>query len=434
MSVPVPNEILSEIFLCSLPAAPAIPASHFPRPAFVKPSPTTAPLLLCGVCTQWRCVALATPKLWTSLDPRLISDPRLIHRWMQRTGKNAPLSLSLRPSGNGITTPNHMSILFPEIHRCQHLEIVGSFTPKGLPLPPSLPLETVSVTLDDDGIPSAAWFSALLSGSPQLTRLHWDGPNAMAPWAQLTYLSIHPSTPDALLGLLPQLGGVVELHIGRPRGNTAFSLFQDAVPPVVPPVVPNVTTFSIDRCAGGKYFAFCTLPQLRHLILVEAGHSPTMEEYLRNLLERSDCHLESLEIQAAGYDTFRHYIHHPAVSPSLTRLAISSLDLAHFLQAMQPQLFGTPDVFEHLPPVGGAEHREHSAGLGLLRGIDLCFTIAPSSGIGPAGTTGVAAEFIHSHLPSLTVLDLDLEVYTEDELESFSVTTSRGGFKLTTPT
>ncbi|KAK7031379.1 hypothetical protein R3P38DRAFT_2923217 [Favolaschia claudopus] len=38
-----------------------------PDSNFIKPNPSTAPLLLCRICRLWRFLALSTPKLWASL-------------------------------------------------------------------------------------------------------------------------------------------------------------------------------------------------------------------------------------------------------------------------------------------------------------------------------------------------------------------------------
>ncbi|KAF8205656.1 hypothetical protein K438DRAFT_517563 [Mycena galopus ATCC 62051] len=51
----LPLEILSEIFAYCVPDE------------FITPNLTTAPLVLCGLCRQWREVAISTPELWSSL-------------------------------------------------------------------------------------------------------------------------------------------------------------------------------------------------------------------------------------------------------------------------------------------------------------------------------------------------------------------------------
>ncbi|KAJ7143067.1 hypothetical protein C8R43DRAFT_1199574 [Mycena crocata] len=54
--VALPPEILSEIFIHCL-----------SDDAFIRPDPTTAPLILCRICRQFKEIALTTPTLWSSL-------------------------------------------------------------------------------------------------------------------------------------------------------------------------------------------------------------------------------------------------------------------------------------------------------------------------------------------------------------------------------
>jgi len=84
-----PTEILAEIFISCLPDG-----------ELVKPHPTTAPLVLCGVCRRWTEVALAAPKLWSSLhiDFDLAGQSekylQFCQMWLARS-RDTPLSLSL---------------------------------------------------------------------------------------------------------------------------------------------------------------------------------------------------------------------------------------------------------------------------------------------------------------------------------------------------
>ncbi|KAJ7177353.1 hypothetical protein C8R43DRAFT_825367, partial [Mycena crocata] len=61
----LPNEITSNIFVECL-----IWSDHTAPPR-VRPSPNKAPLLVSQICPHWRDVAVATCKLWSSLDLQL---------------------------------------------------------------------------------------------------------------------------------------------------------------------------------------------------------------------------------------------------------------------------------------------------------------------------------------------------------------------------
>ncbi|KAJ7778606.1 hypothetical protein DFH07DRAFT_730648, partial [Mycena maculata] len=94
----LPIEITSRIFILCLPAA-----------GRVKPSPSTAPLLLAQICRDWRDVALSTCEIWSSIyfdDPLDLTigwtaDPivdesrtKLLQTWLSRA-KGHPISLGL---------------------------------------------------------------------------------------------------------------------------------------------------------------------------------------------------------------------------------------------------------------------------------------------------------------------------------------------------
>ncbi|KAJ7766697.1 hypothetical protein B0H16DRAFT_1453741 [Mycena metata] len=87
--LPFPPEIIAEIFFHCLPFE------------FTIPDPTTAPLVLCGICHQYREIALSTPALWSSLSLDVSRMARskayleLLHKWIARAG-NTPLSLSFQ--------------------------------------------------------------------------------------------------------------------------------------------------------------------------------------------------------------------------------------------------------------------------------------------------------------------------------------------------
>ncbi|KAJ7766698.1 hypothetical protein B0H16DRAFT_1453742 [Mycena metata] len=87
--LPFPPEIIAEIFFHCLPFE------------FTIPDPTTAPLVLCGICHHYREIALSTPALWSSLSLDVSRMARskayleLLHKWIARA-RNTPLSLSFQ--------------------------------------------------------------------------------------------------------------------------------------------------------------------------------------------------------------------------------------------------------------------------------------------------------------------------------------------------
>ncbi|KAJ7108056.1 hypothetical protein C8R43DRAFT_189230 [Mycena crocata] len=87
----VPHDLLQEIFLACLPASYSDTSLD----------PPGAPLLLCHICGTWRAVALAFPRLWTSLHINtshvLRNQQRVaaVEQWLQRSVPFPPAFPSL---------------------------------------------------------------------------------------------------------------------------------------------------------------------------------------------------------------------------------------------------------------------------------------------------------------------------------------------------
>jgi hypothetical protein len=221
-----------------------------------------------------------------------------------------------------------------------------------------------------------------------------------------------------LESVLPQLTNVTDLHLiypehAHPSLNPQISEAFDT-PPLVPFILPAVTTFSVQH--DDQLLNFVTLPALQHLVLAKCWLIYQGDE-LHALLKRSECQLKSLELQSAGSYHLHYYFRNPAICGSVTRLAISSQDLARFFSRLEEVSPGT------LP-----------LRLCCLREVDLCFRIDDLDYFAPDETTGALASLLLSYLPSLARLELDLEIFTEAEMESHRVSTTLGEFTLIRPT
>jgi hypothetical protein len=90
----LPREILAEIFSLCVPKMASEEAQMLT---------SDAPLLLCLVCSTWRELALATPKIWTTVgivicrrhrDSDVSAAAHIITTWLKRSGA-LPLTLRL---------------------------------------------------------------------------------------------------------------------------------------------------------------------------------------------------------------------------------------------------------------------------------------------------------------------------------------------------
>lgn len=145
----IPNEVLVEIFLHSLPED-----YRFSR--------KLAPLVLCWVCQSWRHLVFSNPKLWKRLSfwapptcrrDRLCYPTRLVNRWLSHS-QTLPLRLFFEPG----MTRNHLKtfvelVLLEYYAQCQHLELsVSTLSARGLinfiNLPPGSLCSLESLVLD----------------------------------------------------------------------------------------------------------------------------------------------------------------------------------------------------------------------------------------------------------------------------------------------
>ncbi|KAJ7833192.1 hypothetical protein B0H13DRAFT_2370542 [Mycena leptocephala] len=286
--------------------------------------------------------------------------------------------------------------------------MVDWFIPHFFPpqLSSAITLESLSVTVGPSvlGWPSprdhaASWISQFLAHAPRLARLHWEGPDILAPWAQLTHLSWHidladPRHFEQTLDLLSNL-----IHL---RLQLCIDRYRQFKTPTSLHILPNVTTYSFS--GDTAVTRFLILPKLRHFILIWS-HTTAPNDF-DLFLERSQCAIQSLELWQHHFSRIpATLLNHPAIAPSLTRLLISSHDLNEFFCELDRSNPGM------LPPR-----------LALLRDVDRCFRIEKLPGIDEDETSGVLALIIHAQLPMLAQLELDdreiSSVSTAPELES----------------
>ncbi|KAJ7057567.1 hypothetical protein C8F01DRAFT_1306297 [Mycena amicta] len=167
-SAKIPPEIVTEIFVCCLPASPA------------SPSPRAAPLLLSQICARWRDIALDTPELWSNivLKDDLKASVDILSLWSARA-RTIPLTFSLETQ-NGELGPD---MLVAAMENSEHWRSVDLYLPlpsyavlssvSGVPLPH---LRHLSLRVPSDGGSSNPDLEPLprldLSGASQLRELH----------------------------------------------------------------------------------------------------------------------------------------------------------------------------------------------------------------------------------------------------------------------
>ncbi|KAJ6507937.1 hypothetical protein C8R47DRAFT_62724 [Mycena vitilis] len=304
----IPPEVLSAIFVHCLPR----------DTAFIEASVTRCPLLLTQISSNWRCVALATPSLWTSLAVNLsttscIPNMALIKAWLERSGSR-PLSFHIAESiqkdfydGEIITSAAVLELYAPHYNRWQNirLEYVDwrietgfSKLPRGMP-PQSL--ESLHLARDF-WQPNEYEQLSLMISAPRLRNCTWisntDLGTFQAPFPQLATLFLErPVIAEDFRYILEE---------GVNIKSCQFFVLASAGSSLSPPAAPSVLRHnlcSLDLTADlfGRLFDQLELPRLTHLSLRRFDIVPhpapawPHEEFM-SLLTRSKCSLESISL------------------------------------------------------------------------------------------------------------------------------------------
>ncbi|KAJ7908909.1 hypothetical protein B0H13DRAFT_2495475 [Mycena leptocephala] len=228
----LPPELLSEIFIHCLPTEED---EYLP----VTPNPKTAPLLLCGICRQWREVALTTPSLWSSISfsselaysQSGIEYVEFCRRWLSRA-KDTPLSLCLEAFVLKNSIRSLLKIIGPLWQQWRDVEIsLGVDFPKLLSLPQDgeYPfLETLSLDLPRSELPLS------FVRAPKLRDVRFGvcTPQVQIPWHQITRFQTNHIEISQCLAILRNAPDLVDAefriqsYISSELPNTIFQLNQ----------------------------------------------------------------------------------------------------------------------------------------------------------------------------------------------------------------
>ncbi|KAF8638645.1 hypothetical protein AX17_002048 [Amanita inopinata Kibby_2008] len=297
-------EIWAEIFSLCL-----------PRTKFVRPSPYDAPLLLCGVCAEWREIALATPQLWSSLAVRISYPshltPVFVQDWIDRSGM-LPLSLSLEtsalcPRSAEGTLDKTVAVLFSYASRWLNVSFTLS-APIGNALPT---LDNAPLLREFSLHPSPLSknrFAIPFNMAPHLRRLKWTPCwDLLAvrgiPWKRLTHLTLERGL--SLLGCLDALRLCPKL-VECGLSATLIQHLSTLSPPLQHHHLRRLRITADEHL--GRFFDSLTLPHLEQLEVdlddeyvydVSTGQARQVDPlhpHLTNFLARSGCRLWALTL------------------------------------------------------------------------------------------------------------------------------------------
>ncbi|KZP28627.1 hypothetical protein FIBSPDRAFT_245318 [Athelia psychrophila] len=320
----IPTEILIEIFSYLKPGV---------RDLNTTPAQGGS-LLPTHVCQQWRQVALSTPTLWNHISACVDASQRntrlmleCVEAWLTRT-RDCPLSINIRCQLTG--SPDIwnalLDLLLPQSHRWRHAAIASlhktdlSRVRNNLPL-----LETLDLSLLYPEHVSTDSFE----NTPMLKTVFVDVRNGYRksgglPWSQLTYFKAAGCTVAQAFSLLQNMHNVVTFVAHLYNGES------DSKTPTFHPLrLFKLQTLELSYASGVESLFDCLyLPSLTHFSFWESNSGSTVDwgVQLVSLIQRSSCHLKSLQFtlqsargQASVDDVIR-------VSPKLEHLYLAPLE------------------------------------------------------------------------------------------------------------
>ncbi|KAJ7057562.1 hypothetical protein C8F01DRAFT_1306274 [Mycena amicta] len=320
-SAKIPPEIVSEIFVCCLPASPASPNSR------------VAPLPLSQICARWRDIALDTPELWSNivLKDDLKASVDILRLWSARA-RTIPMTFSLETQK--VDLGRDMLVAAME-HKERWREVVlhlalRSYGVLGGVSGASLPhLRHLSLRVNrpwgsfrNPGDPPPPTLDLLGASQLRDLRLFRFPYTLRVPWKQLATLHMTDYPTHSLLEALTTLrscNSLVHLNL--------YGMYGDNIP-AAPEVVhlPHLESLVITNSPIMRHLF---LPRLRRLTM-PLNH-PAVQNVLP-LIPKWGCTLETLELtpQAILPQLFPQLL---AAIPSLKKLhlALSSRYEADFL-------------------------------------------------------------------------------------------------------
>ncbi|KAJ7609807.1 hypothetical protein FB45DRAFT_943028 [Roridomyces roridus] len=307
----IPDDIVREIFLQSLPAHGS-----------VQPSRYSVPLVLAQICARWREVSLGTVQLWNSVDftlPHSEGIVQLLHTWFRRA-KAHPISLTVRCPRACVVLPAGLiplietyapqfSTLALSVPSSQWAEFVSSFSGPF----PALRHLSLHIQTQPGYLNRTETFPAF-SDMPQLEELHI---HTMTSFSSLRLCSKTLST----LKLLGPIDVEEFEEIFRSLPNLRhLSLPHVRMRAPSPPAITHPLPLESLCLSAALYLDAVTLPHLRNLDVVL--HNLPAITALCNLISRSGCTLVDLTLCVTQYITDAALNEVFQTIPSLTSLRL----------------------------------------------------------------------------------------------------------------
>ncbi|KAK7014311.1 F-box domain-containing protein [Favolaschia claudopus] len=290
----MPPEIVSEVFLHFLPPYPD-------PPSFTG---LHSPICLTHICTQWRIIALSTPRLWRAIGLGDRNWPEeggtaLAELWLERSG-DLPLSIRVTDYENDYSNGLPFTIfapLLPHRDRWERLILTICEPTNMLAIDGPMPLlHTLHIVLGEQGLSNPL----SIHDVPCLRTLVLDDfgtPSVNLPWSQLTSLALQSIDVDECISILQQIPNLVDCRL------------RIWVEGMIQGPYPDIPLFCLEALVIEKnsdsdlhFFHSLVTPALRHLEFWEAFSRTVNSECIESLkafISKSGCTLDELRVTGA---------------------------------------------------------------------------------------------------------------------------------------
>lgn len=321
----LPPEILQEIFILCCPVN-----------TFYEEGVDAPALILGVVCSHWRRVALATPRIWSMIDVDPQWDIRTMETYMERSGQ-APLTIQMTGTHPGYREDKQgyaLAVLARHSHRWASLclDLLPTTLLELNCIKNKLPiLETLNVETDNLADLDLDVISNIFKDAPMLHTLITDGcldgPGLDLSWTQMRNLEMNSSATQSFIHVMAQCTSLEEATVNHAMGSDVHAVTGSELASLT--MMPNVDDPRRGLAALGSIISALTLPSLKslHFLTLKECVAPGFPaDQLQSLFARSSCTLTNLTLDrvpvtsAQTLDILRS-------QPSLENLTINELSV-----------------------------------------------------------------------------------------------------------